>query len=453
MRRNRININLIETTHSDFELMCELRTTPDFENELREEADTNGIFEFKNGVAQAKVAPMLYINGGQKNGGYFPLVSSSQQYIYGFLEDGTYVRLNKYTSSNRRLALPGSSATNYISYETDFSRTSFAKEELADDVWITINSLSELASFIIPKELENVETLNNVTKRIVELPAFDLFLKVLYTQKKTMTSYNVNVNVALEVKPHDGEKEIDILNFVKKFESFISVINDSQMDITAIKFFKNKRCTKLRLPYSTVTEENSTKDFSRLCQISRLNFGYYQENLSDIFKVINDQDIKLNRLVSNYMYNINHELNIDSSLLNYVNSIEFYLRAEKYQNGKNIESLYNKIKCFIERLPNELYCIFFNESIGPKNTKEISFIKTIVNTRNYLVHGKGEDSAFLLSNFQEKTDYVEFLRHLIRVKILYRYGIPKKIIAQEYKLTWGSAYFHNLISLKNQNGE
>ena len=249
----------------------------------------------------------------------------------------------------------------------------------------------------------------------------------------------------MKIKPHKLYSEKTILNYISKFEKFISIINDSRMDITSIRFMKDKKCIKLRLPYSEVMKENASKDFSSFIYIPGLAFKFYTNELGNVFKTVNKDDINFNNLINNYIYNINRELNINSSLLDYVNSIEFYMAGKKFKNGKNIKSLNKKISFFIESLPEKLYHLFFEEAKSKENPTESMFINSVVDTRDYLTHGEKTKSEFLITDFQKQVDYVEFLRNIIRVKILYEYNIPEDIIYQEYSNKWGDRYFCSLI--------
>ena len=249
MKRYRNNTNLNETTHSEFELMGKFGVNPDFlERQLRD-GFAIGVFKYKGGKAEVKTTPVLYTKDDKIAGGYLPLTNSIRHCIYGFLEDGTFVRLNTFSSSNHRVTIPGLGAIKYVSYETDFSRLPFNKEQEPEELWITINSLSEIASYIIPQDLENTEALRKQDVKICELTDFDIFLKLLYFKNKTQMSLSIKTNIALKIKPHKPYNEKIILNFVNKFERFISIINDSRMDITSIRFFKDNKCINLRLPY------------------------------------------------------------------------------------------------------------------------------------------------------------------------------------------------------------
>ncbi len=445
MKRYRNNTNLNETTRSEFELMGEFGVNPDFlERQLRD-GFAIGVFKYEGGKAEVKTTPVLYTKDDKIAGGYLPLTNSIKHCIYGFLEDGTFVRLNTFSSSNHRLHISGLSAIKYISYETDFSRLPFNKEQEPEELWITINSLSEIASYIIPQDLENTEALRKQDVKICELTDFDIFLKLLYFKNNSQMSSSIKTNIALKIKPHKPYSEKTILNYINKFEKFISIINDSRMDITSIRFMKDKKCIKLRLPYSEVMKENASKDFSSFVYIPGLAFKFYTNELGNVFKAVNKDDINFNNLINNYIYNINRELNINSSLLDYVNSIEFYMAGKKFKNGKNIKSLNKKISFFIESLPEKLYHLFFEEAKSKENPTESMFINSVVDTRDYLTHGEKTKSEFLITDFQKQVDYVEFLRNIIRVKILYKYNIPEDIIYQEYSYKWGNRYFCSLI--------
>lgn len=354
-------------------------------------------------------------------------------------------QIKYFLSSNHRVTIPGLSAIKYVSYETDFSRLPFNKEQEPDELWITISSLSEIASYIIPQNLESTEILSKQDVRICELTDFDIFLKPLYFKNNSRMSSSIKTNIALKIKPHKLYSEKTILNYISKFEKFISIINDSRMDITSIRFMKDKKCIKLRLPYSEIMKENASKDFSSFIYIPGLAFKFYTNELGNVFKAVNKDDINFNNLINNYIYNINRELNINSSLLDYVNSIEFYMAGKKFKNGKNIKSLNKKISFFIESLPEKLYHLFFEEAKSKENPTESMFINSVVDTRDYLTHGEKTKSEFLITDFQKQVDYVEFLRNIIRVKILYEYNIPEDIIYQEYSNKWGNRYFCSLI--------
>lgn len=445
MKRNKIDINLNETTHSEFELMGKFGVNSDFLERPLPHGCATGVFKYKDGKAEVKTTPSLFTKDEKIGGGYLPVTNSIQQCIYGFLEDGTHIRLNTFSSINRKQVVPGLSTIKYIAYETDFSRLPFDKEQEPEELWITISSLSEIASYIIPKNLEGTEALRKQDIKICELTDFDVFLKLLYFKNNPRMSLSIKTNIALKIKPHKPYNEKSILSYATKFERFISIINDSRMDITSIRFLRNNKCIKIRLPYSEVMKENASKDYSSLIYIPGLAFNFYTNVIGNVFEAINSKDIKFNNLINNYIYNINHEMNINSSFLNYVNSIEFYMVGKKFKNGKEIKSLNKKISLFIESLPEKLYHLFFEQAKGKENHSETKFISSVVDTRDYLTHGEKANSKFLITNFQEQVDYVEFLRNIIRVKILCEYDIPEDNIYQEYENNWGLSHFCSLI--------
>lgn len=429
-KRNTLNNNLRETTHCEFALMGYFSLDSSIDKLLK---GSVGKLEYKNGIASIEVATAIQ-QESDKSGGTYNIENESDGVIYGILEDGTFVRLNKFHCNQWIHHIPGFSTATYTAYDIDFSKEVFTQNSLLNYSWIkiTLDSLSTIGHFIIP----DINQLKGKDQQLVKIGTsnnFDTYLSYEWKQSNNGIAgitYKTTINVDLDLKIKNYS--ITANSFFNKFKNFLSILNDFQINITSIRYIDEKEDTVLlRLYNSNFTDRNKRLDYLNVCP-NELYFQKYKAQLSTIIQNIINTDKRFDHLVQNYIYNIDDELNLDSALINYVNSVDIYMNGRKYSNGKTMSCLASKFKFWINELPNKLYGLFFDvEKKGHKDPKIDKFITSIVDTRDYLTHYEKQNSVFLL-NDSNQLDYIIFLRSLIRVYILYKYGIPEQNIEINY---------------------
>ncbi|MBW0438096.1 HEPN domain-containing protein [Lactobacillus crispatus] len=430
-KRNTLNNNLRETTHSEFALMGYFSLDSSIDKLLK---GSVGKLEYKNGIASIEVATAIQ-QKSDKSGGTYNIENESDGVIYGILEDGTFVRLNKFHCNHWVRHIPGFSTATYTAYDIDFSKEIFTQNSLLNYSWIkiTLDSLSTIGSFIIP-DINQLKGKDQPLVKIGTTDNFDAYLSYEWKHSNNGIAgitYKTNITVDLDLKIKRYSNDAYV--FFNNFRNFLSVLNDFQVNITSIRYINEQGNTiLLRLYKSSLTDRNGKLDYLNVCH-NELYFQEYRDKLLTIFKNINNADNKFNLLVQNYIYNIDDELSLDSALINYVNAVDIYMNGRKYSNGKPIRNLASKFKFWIKELPNTLYSLFFDvEKRDHEDPKIKKFITSIVDTRDYLTHYEKQNSAFLL-NDSNRLDYIIFLRALIHVYILYKYGIPENSIKINYE--------------------
>lgn len=424
--KNRLNPNLFETTHSNFRLLGRFDTSSDINNILN---GSTGTLNYHDGIGELEVTPMFMVSDGMEIGGKVPLESNKQLKIYGYLEDGTYVRINIFRNSNWIQNIPGMSTSKYTIWNLDFSKTSFKEnKEEYDHLIVNYDSLNELGAFIIPKKFENNK--KSDAKLINRNDDFDAYLTYEFEKTGNIAKRTTSVTVELEIQVKKYSDKI--MDFVKQFNNFLSILSDSKTNITGIRYLNSNNDTIL-LNLSSELGTSRNTDCSSLLY-SELNFSNYEREVCNITSNIYDIDDKLKKLIQNYIYNIDSELNYDSALINYVNSIDIYMNGTKYQsNGHKIKGLFNKIKFWLKKFPPQLYGMLFNiDKQNSDDDKRDAFIHSLVDTRDFLTHFDKRNSEYLISD-GDKLRYVVQLRVLIHMYILLGYGVPQSCIDRYYR--------------------
>lgn len=425
MTKNKIDINLNETTHSKFSLMGHFSVSPDIKTILK---GSTGIFEYSDGMAKIKMMPLLFTK--KDKNAQFVVNDSDDATIFGFLEDGTYIRVNIFYSNYYVQHLPGSSVIYYVATDIDFSKSDFTCEEDYSRTIIRYDSLDEFADFIVP-DLSNIDKSEGKSPLLLETNKYcDIFLKYECHEKENKISLTRRANVELEILI---KKHSPVINsFINNFGAFLSVINNSRRNIISTRCFdKENNCILLHLTSSSKTKRNGQVDYSDGLT-SEFNFFNYQDKLTTIVDNIFNANDQFNKLVQNYVFNIDDELNYDSALINYVSAIDIFMNGSTYHNGKKISSLFCKLKIWLQRFPDQLYGLLFDENKkDTEDEKRDYFLHSLVDTRDYLIHYEKVSSNYLIPEVQ-KVKYIKQLRTLIHIYILFIYGIPEKYLLKYY---------------------
>lgn len=257
MRRNQLNLDLKETTHSKFSLMGYFSLDSDLKDILR---GSVGIFNYKDGVVNIEMTPHIFQKKTNHHGGHSQVKNYKDGIIFGILEDGTFVRLNKFYDKNWVAHIPGFATINYIATDIDFSRKEFTKNDLlsCNYIIITIDSLSQLAAFVVDNE-----PLKSKSKsiKIGETSDFEVYLSS--ARKKIGNEVDYEVHNDVELKLRVKHFNLFTYNFLTKFANFISIVNNNQMNITSVRYLdKREHTCLLHLYNSNFTKRNGKINYS-----------------------------------------------------------------------------------------------------------------------------------------------------------------------------------------------
>lgn len=428
MKEIKNRISLKETTHNTFSLMGYFSKSPEVKDIFK---GSIGTLNYHDGIAEIELTPAIYSPHEMHD--LFHLVENSKDaIIYGCLEDGTFVKLNVFRNIYGALHSPGFSVARYIAIDITFSKIPFVQRQLPayDHLLVTYDSLNEFGCFVVPKAVGTHEF--EGSPFLIEDNDF-LKACLVYEWEKhgSRVGFNVNTRVEIEVNVKKNTPRIDA--FIKNFSDFLSIINNSKTNITSVRYLnKDGEDVFLHLFSAPHTKRNGSRDYSHGLT-SQFNFLNYCGSLEKITNNIFSEDKKFNRMIKNYLYNIDTELNSDSALINYVDAIDIYMNGSRYTNGGKINSLAKKIDFWLKQFPSDLYGLYFDKKLqNSSDEKKDKFIQSIVDTRDYLTHFVKANSAYLIPD-NERSKYIKQLRGLIHIYILHIYGVPKKVIASYYR--------------------
>lgn len=422
--KRRIDYSLNKIVHSSFSLMGHFSKFPRTKDILE---GSTGTLTYHDGVAEVEMTPEITYTFGD-DGAFFTVENEEDDIIYGYLEDGTYVRFNSFSTSYDVIHAPGFSVVRYRVSDLDFSKSEFKSDShlTYDHILVTYDSLNEFGAFVVP-ELMKKEKSENPPFFIGGSEDFDVYLTYEWKQYGNRVNVSVKAQVELEIRIKRQNSKID--TFIKDFGAFLSVINNSTINATSVRYVdKDNNVLRTHLFVGPHTERNGKTNYSYGID-SDLNLETYKDKLEKIIDfILTKKDDQFDKLVQNYLYNIDNDLNLDSALINYVNSIDIYMNGRRYSDGTRIKKLFKKINFWLEQFPEKLYGLYFDKSkqLAGDNKRD-AFIQSLVDTRDYLTHFDKKNSPYLISD-SDRVTYITQIRALIHIYILHTYGIPDNSI-------------------------
>lgn len=422
--KRRIDYSLNKIVHSSFSLMGHFSKFPRTKDILE---GSTGTLTYHDGVAEVEMTPEITYTFGD-DGAFFTVENEEDDIIYGYLEDGTYVRFNSFSTSYDVIHAPGFSVVRYRVSDLDFSKSEFKSDShlTYDHILVTYDSLNEFVAFVVP-ELMKKEKSENPPFFIGGSEDFDVYLTYEWKQYGNRVNVSVKAQVELEIRIKRQNSKID--TFIKDFGAFLSVINNSTINATSVRYVdKDNNVLRTHLFVGPHTERNGKTNYSYGID-SDLNLETYKDKLEKIIDfILTKKDDQFDKLVQNYLYNIDNDLNLDSALINYVNSIDIYMNGRRYSDGTRIKKLFKKINFWLEQFPEKLYGLYFDKSkqLADDNKRD-AFIQSLVDTRDYLTHFDKKNSPYLISD-SDRVTYITQIRALIHIYILHTYGIPDNSI-------------------------
>lgn len=429
MKQRIIDYSLNETVHSSFSLMGHFSKSPKTKDILE---GSTGTLNYHDDIAEVEITPIIDYEVGNA-GAHVDVETEDDSTVYGCLEDGTYVRFNSFSLTYGIHHAPGFSVAKYVVDDIDFSKHEFTLDNhlTYDHVLVTYDSLNEFGAFVVP-ELMKKEKSENPPFYIGGSEDFDVYLTYEWKQYGNRVNVSVKAQVELEIRIKRQNSKVD--PFIKDFGAFLSVINNSTINSTSVRYVdKENNVLRTHLFVGPHTERKGKINYSYGIG-SDFNFEIYKDKLEKIIDfILTKKDDQFDKLVQNYLYNIDDDLNLDSALINYVNSIDIYMSGRRYSNGTRIKKLFKKINFWLEQFPEKLYGLYFDKSKRlADDDKRDAFIHSLVDTRDYLTHFDKKNSSYLISDSDQVT-YITQIRALIHIYILYTYGIPDNNIWNYYR--------------------
>lgn len=279
--KRRIDYSLNKIVHSSFSLMGHFSKFPRTKDILE---GSTGTLTYHDGVAEVEMTPEITYTFGD-DGAFFTVENEEDDIIYGYLEDGTYVRFNSFSTSYDVIHAPGFSVVRYRVSDLDFSKSEFKSDShlTYDHILVTYDSLNEFGAFVVP-ELMKKEKSENPPFFIGGSEDFDVYLTYEWKQYGNRVNVSVKAQVELEIRIKRQNSKID--TFIKDFGAFLSVINNSTINATSVRYVdKDNNVLRTHLFVGPHTERNGKTNYSYGID-SDLNLETYKDKLEKIIDFI-----------------------------------------------------------------------------------------------------------------------------------------------------------------------
>lgn len=392
-----------------------------------------GIFSFNKGICTLEVFNNFYKPSANGNIS-FPITSSNDGLIFGILEDGIRIKINKYLSQNFTQHFPGFPKSSFLIYNYDM----YSPISNPHSSW-TFNPNYLLLRF---NNLFNwIRELPNADKKLATIQldndTFNIFIQSYETsQQVEMEKIQIIKSPVLKISWDDTFKQSAVNCLISKLTNLLTLLTDSVFQITQVQYIKELG-NSLRETRNSFVRSDIDPNI-KFTLNPALIIVYHQ--IEDHFEKVLQTYLNLTKSNSSYpllqslLLFLNSNQNDNSNLLNYINSIETAFKNKHYSsNGKKISSLKGKIKFFMGEIPEDLLDKMFNQ----QSDRE-AFIRSLVDTRDYLVHGDKASSDYLLDQLGINVA-LEKLHLLVYVYVLLDLKVPKDLVIKNFSIPYAQA--------------
>ncbi|MCT3198645.1 HEPN domain-containing protein [Limosilactobacillus reuteri] len=240
----------------------------------------------------------------------------------------------------------------------------------------------------------------------------------------------------LKISWDDTFKQSTVNCLISKLTNLLTLLTDSVFQITQVQYIKELGNSLQETRNSFV--RNDIDPNMKFTLNPALIIVYHQ--IENCFEKVLQTYLNLTNsnssypLVKSLLLFLNSNQNDNSNLLNYVNSIETAFKNEHYSSdGKKISALKGKIKFFMGKIPEDLIDKMFRQQ-----SDQEAFIKSLVDTRDYLVHGDKATSDYLLDQLGINVA-LEKLHLLVYVYVLLILKVPKDLIIKNFSIPYVQA--------------
>ena len=378
--------------------------------------------------------------------------SKDLEKIYGFSSDGNVLILNTYGKTMEHISTPGFSIIKYGIENFKLYNIFYSKLENFDskpEDWVVLIDKLENEevmefrfsfehieewiekSLVTIKHRENKDIFESSINDYKSTNALIKSLKIKFEDSPilyssyTTTSFRSKYYIKLTPIDSETKKFNDFYDAARKFNGFIEILSNVPISFTNIEF----------LVQDVLIDEN---------RISLINGKFFvqhdrkykkwnkssQQNISlskldtDFDQILNhwfDKTEELEFIVKQFSKNLHGDLYLEDQLVDAIRNLEVYSRNFKLdENGETRKMILS------ERL-KELFTSIDNinkDKIFPKELDRKSFIKKLVDTRNYYTHGdKKENHPKLITDFHEMYDTKVLLQEILRYFIYKELGM------------------------------
>lgn len=359
------------------------------------------------------------------NSGRFLLQNSHEAVIYGYLENGLTIRVNKYVASYYKDSITIFKGEFLVFNFDILNYTNISDFDFpTSTIYLRFNNLYNWLREIPNKQLNFAE---------IECEGHNLLLKLEgYKTTKQIQKEKVQIELMPQIiLKMDNYSYALVQSFIKKLTDFFTILSNTVFNVTHEEYVKSINTWKIlsRFHFQTNFNENN----SQFTNINQLNFVYQnvKSNLNSLLlnylKLSNTENDHYPLLESLLIFLESNQSDL-SSFLNYINAIDSSLKNEEFSNHKKIKNLKDKVRRMINSIPNPLKKQFF------KNDESLSeFTDSVVDTRDYRIHKDKSNSVYLLNDPASLMNATTKLHYCIYVYVLQEIGISESLIISNFE--------------------
>lgn len=376
--------------------------------------------------------------------------------IYGFTSDGNVLILNTYGKTMEHISTPGFSIIKYGIEKFKLYNIFYSKLENFNskpEDWIALFDKLEREeviefrfsfehieewiekSLVTIKHWENKDvfesSINDYKTTIALIKSLKIKFEDIPILHSSYTTTSFRSNYYIKFTPSDSEtkKFNDFYDAALKFNEFIEILSNVPISFTNIEFLvQDVLIAENRIPLIKgkffVQHARKYKKWNKSSQ-KNISLSKLDNNFDQILNNWFDKTEELEFIVKQFSKNLHGDLYLEDQLVDAIRNLEVYSRNFQIeQNGNTRE------RTLSERL-KELFTSIDNinqDKIFPKELDRKSFIKKLVDTRNYYTHGdKKENHPKLITDFHEMYDTKVLLQEVLRYYIYKELGINYNI--------------------------
>ena len=378
--------------------------------------------------------------------------SKDLEKIYGFTSDGNVLILNTYGKTMEHISTPGFSIIKYGIEKFKLYDIFYSKLENFNskpDDWIALfeklkreevmefrfsfDHIEEWIekSLVTIKRKENKDifesSINDYKTTIALIKSLNIKFEdspILYLSY-TSTSFRSNYYIKFTPFNSDTKKFNDFYGAARKFNEFIEILSNVPISFTNIEFLvQDILIDENRIPLIKgkffVQHDRKYKKWNKSSQ-QNISLSKLDTDFDQILNHWFDKTEELEFIVKQFSKNLHGDLYLEDQLVDAIRNLEVYSRNFQIdQNGK-------QRKLFLSKRLKELFTSIDNinqDKIFPKELDRKSFIKKLVDTRNYYTHGdKKENHPKLITDFHEMYDTKVLLQEVLRYFIYKELGM------------------------------
>ena len=378
--------------------------------------------------------------------------SKDLEKIYGFSSDGNVLILNTYGKTMEHISTPGFSIIKYGIEKFKLYNIFYSKLENFDskpEDWIALIDKLEKEevmefrfsfehieewiekSLVTIKYRENKDIFESSINDYKSTNALIKSLKIKFEDSPILyssyTTTSFRSKYFIKFTPFDSEtkKFNDFYDAARKFNGFIEILSNVPISFTNIEFLvQDILIDENRIPLIKgkffVQHDRKYKKWNKSSQ-QNISLSKLDTDFDQILNHWFDKTEELEFIVKQFSKNLHGDLYLEDQLVDAIRNLEVYSRNFQIdQNGK-------QRKLFLSKRLKKLFTSIDNinqDKIFPKELDRKSFIKKLVDTRNYYTHGdKKENHPKLITDFHEMYDTKVLLQEVLRYFIYKELGM------------------------------